>query len=509
MRLIALRLRPRSLTNRLVVTVIASTVVLVIGIGASTLFVLQRFLDKHLDEQLASDSGADQARYYFDRGPVMPGRRPDDDRSISAIAFDAHGHTATPNAGLAAKLRLNPSDIHRLVGNVGGPPVSLTSATGEHLRVRVVQVVDVPLASGRSLHVFAAIGLSTSDVSTTLHRVLAAELIIGSVAILAALAATTYGVRRNLRGLQTVTRVAWEVAADVTPEGGGLTRRVPMDEDNVSSEVGQLSYSMNTLLTAVETQVAERTRSEHRMRQFLLDASHELRTPLTSIRGFAELARMYREAGDGGPVALAEIGDNLDRIESEGVRMSRLVDDLLSLARSDEGAGVQFQFVELDEVAHDAASSARAAFPDRPIEVDAPPGLVVNGDHDQLRRVLTNLVANAGVHTRPGGPIRIAAHRAGDGSVVIRISDSGPGLAPDEAARVFDRFWRADTSRTRASGGSGLGLSIVAAITADHGGSVGFDSTVEIGSTVTVQLPPPREPDGPAGRRLERRRSLE
>jgi two-component system OmpR family sensor kinase len=490
MRFTALRLRPHSLTSRLVAGAVGLTVVLVLGIGSATLIALHHFLFKHLDEQLGADAGGGHASYYFSHPFVMRGQLPKGREAVSALAFDAQGETGQPNGGLARTIRVGPADLNRLASHVDGPPLSIRTATGKHLRVQVVQDPDLRLGPDDASPVDVAIGLSTDDVSSELRTLVATEAIIGGAAIILAFVATTYGVRRNMRGLQSVTRVAWEVAANVTPEGGGLTRRVPMDDEGVSSEVGQLSYSMNTLLTAVETQVAERARSERRMRQFLLDASHELRTPLTSIRGFAELARMYREAGGGGAVALAEIGDNLDRIESEGVRMSRLVDDLLSLARSDEGAGVQFQFVEIDELAHDAASSARAAFPDRAIEVDAPPGLVVSGDPDQLRRVLTNLVGNAAVHTGPGGPIRIAGHRAVGGGVVLLVSDSGPGLAPDDAAHVFDRFWRADKSRTRASGGSGLGLSIVAAIAANHGGSVNFDSNVESGTTVTVQLPP-------------------
>jgi two-component system OmpR family sensor kinase len=242
---------------------------------------------------------------------------------------------------------------------------------------------------------------------------------------------------------------------------------------------------VNTLLSAVELQVAERTRSEQRMREFLLDASHELRTPLTSIRGYAELARMQRHAGD-----QSTVGDTLDRIEAEGTRMSRLVDDLLSLARTDEGATLHTQFIEVDEVLADAVRSARAAYPERPINLAAAPGLVVSADHEQLHRAVLNLLANAAVHTNAGGPVGVRAYRA-DNDVIIQVTDSGPGIPPEQASRVFDRFWRADKARTRVRGGSGLGLSIVASIIRQHGGSVRFDSTVETGSTVTIRLPVP------------------
>jgi two-component system OmpR family sensor kinase len=238
---------------------------------------------------------------------------------------------------------------------------------------------------------------------------------------------------------------------------------------------------MNTLLSAVETQFAARLESESRLRQFLADASHELRTPLTSIRGYAELARMQRTAG-------ADAEDNLSRIESEGTRMSRLVEDLLMLARGDQLSPPRTELVDVSELLDDVVSSARAAFPDRPIDMQLAPGLHVVGDPDQLYRIVRNLIGNADMHTAPGGPVLVRSGPDGP-NVVIQVIDSGPGLPPDEAAHVFERFWRADKARSRAHGGTGLGLSIVAALVAAHRGSVHFDSSVEHGSTVTVRLP--------------------
>jgi two-component system OmpR family sensor kinase len=227
------------------------------------------------------------------------------------------------------------------------------------------------------------------------------------------------------------------------------------------------------------------------MRQFLADASHELRTPLTSIRGYAELARMQHSLGG------AEGEDNLARIESEGTRMSRLVEDLLTLARSDQGAAsITRAAVSIGNVIDDVVASSRAAFPARRIDVAiSKPALVVYGDHDALVRVVRNLVTNAATYTRPDGPIGVRAYPEGSG-VTIQVLDSGPGLPPQEAAHVFERFWRADKARTRAGGGSGLGLSIVASLVQAHGGTVHFDSSVETGSTVSVWLPglPPQPP---------------
>jgi two-component system OmpR family sensor kinase len=261
-----------------------------------------------------------------------------------------------------------------------------------------------------------------------------------------------------------------------------LDRRVPVVEEG--TEVGQLAESMNTLLSAVETQFAARLESERLLRQFLADASHELRTPLTSIRGFAELARMQRAAGDSAP-------DNLDRIESEGTRMSRLVDDLLLLARGDADGSEHVAErlpIDLAEVLDDAVSGSRAAFPDRPLDTDIGVLPLILGDRDQLVRVFRNLITNAAVHSAAGRPILVSA-RTEAGAALVTVADGGPGLPPEEAAHVFERFWRADKARTRARGGSGLGLSIVAAIVQAHGGAARFDSFVETGSTVTIWLP--------------------
>jgi two-component system OmpR family sensor kinase len=253
------------------------------------------------------------------------------------------------------------------------------------------------------------------------------------------------------------------------------------------TEVGQLAESMNTLLAAVETQFAARLASEQRLRQFLADASHELRTPLTSIRGYAELARMQKAAGD-------EQHDNLGRIEAEGTRMSRLVEDLLLLARGDADPASQaanYEPIAVAELLDDVVSNARAGFAQRQIHLQVGDAPTVVGDRDQLLRAISNLVTNAAVHTAEDRPIAVRAFvdpDAPDGTT-IQVIDGGPGLPAEQAARVFERFWRADKARSRARGGTGLGMSIVAAIVRSHGGTVRFDSDVDRGSTVTVWLP--------------------
>jgi two-component system OmpR family sensor kinase len=180
----------------------------------------------------------------------------------------------------------------------------------------------------------------------------------------------------------------------------------------------------------------------------------------------------------------------------EGARMSRLVEDLLVLARSDRpdaGAGRRDEPVAVDELAADAVADLRAAHPERPVSLTASPASVVRGDPDQLRQILVNLLTNAAVHTRAGGPIIVEVSRSGR-EILLRVADEGPGLSPQQAAHVFDRFWRADTARTRARGGSGLGLAIVDTLVSGHGGSIDFDTAPEAGTRVTVRLP--AAPDG-------------
>jgi two-component system OmpR family sensor kinase len=372
-------------------------------------------------------------------------------------------------------------------------PRSVQTTDGQNIRVVAItqgltlSTSDPSTGLVQRQSVSVVIGLSQTEVDHTLNRLLKLELAIGIGAIVLALAATGYGVRYSLRRLRSVSTTAREVAAELSPTGAGLERRVEVDQPE--TEVGQLAESMNTLLSAVETQFAERVASEERMRQFLADASHELRTPLTSIRGYAELARMQGRAGDpASSDSLDTTHDNLARIEAEGTRMSRLVDDLLTLARTDQGGERRHELLDVSGVLTEAIDGVRAAHPERHIEVSAEHGLTVVGDRDQLVRVVRNLAANAAVHTRPDGPIRVSASHEG-GFVVVRVVDGGPGLPPEDAAHVFERFWRADKARTRAKGGSGLGLAIVAALVQGHGGTVQFDSSVSDGSTVTVRLP--------------------
>jgi two-component system OmpR family sensor kinase len=212
------------------------------------------------------------------------------------------------------------------------------------------------------------------------------------------------------------------------------------------------------------------------------DASHELQTPLTSVRGYAEL---FRRGAASNP---ADLDMAMGRIEAEATRMGVLVDDLLMLARLDQGRELRREAVDLVPLAGDLVHDARVVDPGRPIELRGEGPVVVEGDDLALRQVVGNLIANARIHTPAGTPIEVRV-RAGDGHAMVEVADRGPGLAPEQAERVFERFFRADPSRARTSGGSGLGLSIVAAVAEAHGGRAELDTAPGRGATFRIVLP--------------------
>ncbi|MDX6198056.1 MAG: two-component system, OmpR family, sensor kinase [Actinomycetota bacterium] len=347
------------------------------------------------------------------------------------------------------------------------------------------RVLEIPAQRRDGTPVLLAVAAPLGDVDSTLHRLVGLEVVIGAIVLLV-FAGLGYGaVRTSLRPLVEVERTAEAIA------GGDLSQRVP--ESDPRTEVGRLAGSLNAMLGQIEqsflaqqsSETAAR-QSEERMRRFVADASHELRTPLTSIRGFAEL---YRQ---GAVAETDELDRVMKRVEDEAARMGLLVDDLLLLARLDQQRPLQHEPVDLLVLAGDAAHDASAVDPDRDVSVevvgDGAP--VVLGDDARLRQVVGNLVTNALTHTPAGTAIRlrVGADRP-SGMVAIEVSDSGAGLAPEEKARVFERFYRADGSRSRTHGGSGLGLSIVAALVAAHGGRVEVDSEPGHGATFRVLLP--------------------
>jgi len=378
-------------------------------------------------------------------------------------------------------------DAESITAHAGTPYTVLAKGGGPAWRV-----LDTPLPGGLAL----TIAMSLGDVRNTVNRLAFIDLVV-SLVVLILLAGLGYlVVRSSLRPLLDVESTAAAIA------GGDLSRRVPQRDPR--TEIGRLSGALNGMLGQIESafraqkvsETAARA-SEDRMRRFVADASHELRTPLTSIRGFAEL---YRQGAVPDAAAVARV---MSRVEDEAARMGLLVDDLLLLARLDQQRPLERRPVDLLSLAVDAVHDARAVAPERSIELrvttdGAAP--VVLGDEARLRQVLANLVSNALMHTPPGTTVTVGVGTTVDGAV-LEVQDDGPGLTEEDAARAFERFYRADPSRTRTLGGAGLGLSIVAALVAAHGGQVTVESRVGSGATFRVLLPrsaPPGPEAAPA-----------
>ena len=301
---------------------------------------------------------------------------------------------------------------------------------------------------------------------STLHRLFLIEVLV-TVIVLAALAALAlWIIRISLRPLRRIEQTAAAITA------GDLSRRVEYADPQ--TEVGRVGSALNMMLDRIEA-------SDRRLRRFIADASHELRTPLAAVRAYAELF------GRGAAARPADLERSMSGITREAERMSLLVDDLLLLARLDEGRPLAQKPVDLAVVVGEAVDAARVVEPGRPIELSVEPA-TVTGDEAPLRQVLDNLLANARTHTPAGTPVSVELERVGD-HAVLTVADQGPGLTEEQAARVFERFYRVDSSRARASGGAGLGLSIVAAVTEAHGGTAEARPTPGGGATFVITLP--------------------
>jgi len=314
---------------------------------------------------------------------------------------------------------------------------------------------------------------SLRDVNSTLNRLLAIELVVTALVLAAIAGLGLWLVRLGLRPLDAIGQTASAIAA------GDLSRRVERAEER--TEVGRLGLALNSMLARIESSFRAQEASERKLRRFVADASHELRTPLSAVRAYAEL---YDRGA-------AERPDDLERsmrgISRESKRMSVLVEDLLLLARLDDGRPLERERVELDEVVGEAVETAQAVDPDRAIELHAEPATVL-GDRVRLRQIVDNLLANVRAHTPPGTPASVSVTRR-NGSAEISVTDAGPGLDEEHLEHLFERFYRADPSRARASGGVGLGLAIVAAVAEAHGGTASASSRPGEGTTIAIALP--------------------
>ncbi|MBC7290414.1 MAG: HAMP domain-containing protein [Actinotalea sp.] len=460
---------------------------LVVGLGLSGV-VAQTFLRSSLVEQVDSQLAA-AAPLAVDRVTAR-GMRMLDSGSLPSdyhvAILDADGAVVTAQAvdGTATGRPTIPALTLTDVAERAGRAFTVPDADGDG-RWRALALPLTSHRQGVVGSVVVALPLDPAEATLAQMRLVLATIALGVVALGAA--AAWWGVRRELRPLREIEETAGAIAA------GDLARRVP--EQPTTTEVGRLAAALNAMLAQLEQAFAAREASEERMRRFVSDASHELRTPLATIRGYGELYRM------GALADRADVDATMQRIEGSAVRMGSLVEDLLHLARLDEGRPLRREPVDLAVVAADAAADLRALDRGRAVRVvplqpgGTTAGAVAVGDEDRLRQVLSNLVGNVARHTPAGTSAEVAVGRTPDGRVAVEVRDHGPGVAPEHADRVFERFYRVDAGRGRETGGAGLGLAIVAAIVRAHRGEVAVRPTPGGGTTVRVVLPA-AEPEG-------------
>jgi two-component system OmpR family sensor kinase len=345
-----------------------------------------------------------------------------------------------------------PSELIRSQTLDGKPMLTTVSAASGGTEYRLLAK---PLGSQGTV----VVAMPLTEVNATKRLLLLIGGAVSGFVLLAIGFAAYWLTRRELRPLERMARQSRTIAA------GDLSQRV--EPDDPRTEVGQLGEALNAMLAEIERAFADRVAAEGQLRRFVADASHELRTPVTSIRGYAEMFR--RGAGDR-PADLANV---MRRIEQEGERMGELVEELLLLARLDQGLPLEHRPVDLSAVVDAAVDAGRAADPERPIEVDTLRPLLVLGSESRLRQVVDNLLTNARVHTPPGTPIHVRLATE-EKQVVLEVADEGLGVPAEEADRIFERFYRTDRSRTRSKGGAGLGLAIVRSLVEAHTGAVAY-----------------------------------
>ncbi|MET8785407.1 MULTISPECIES: HAMP domain-containing sensor histidine kinase [unclassified Streptomyces] len=392
--------------------------------------------------------------------PHSGGDSPNPDSVFAAV--DRHGTVLTV-AGL------KPTDAQQALASAVHDPAALVVAPQPrdiHLRGDPYRVTGARLADGT----YVLLARSTRVLHTGMAKALRLDLTIGTLLLALLAALTMISVGRRMRPLEDMVETSSAIAE------GDLTRRMPSSKET-SLEVEQLRTALNSMLHQVESAYRTRERSAAQLRHFVADASHELRTPLSAIRGYLQL---YDKGMLTDP---DERKRSWERMMAEADRMGRLVDELLVLARLDQRPELRFRNVDLSRLVRDAAEDLRAQQPGRPVTVHADGALLVRADESGLRQVLGNLVTNVRVHTPAGTPVLLGLEREGE-VVRLCVADEGPGLAEEDAARVFDRFFRAGQGA-----GSGLGMAIVHGVVAAHGGDVAVRTAPGEGLAVTVTLP--------------------
>ena len=469
---------PWTLRRRLTLTIAGLLVVASLLIGIVSVLSLRTFLIERLDTQLAGAVNRSQAA--VDRDPYLNPQRPNlrdrDDHASGALL------TPGQSAGTLVAV-VGPTVISAGI-LTGDGNVNIVNSTTTHvvdvthlrdvtpqtpprtLRIDGLgefRVVSVATAAGESL----VIGLPLSEVKAATEQLIFVILLVSVLGVAGTIIAGRFLIRLELRPLERVAEMATRVSELPLDRGQvTLADRVDEADTDTRTEVGRVGSAVNLMLGHIGRALTARQASEDKVRRFVADASHELRTPLASIRGYAELTRR------GGAELPEDVRHSLDRIESEATRMTGLVEDLLLLARLDEGRELQSVPVDLSRTLVDAVSDAHAAGPDHEWHIDLPEEpIVVPGDPARLHQVAVNLLANARVHTPAGSRVNVALKKA-NGVAVLTVTDNGPGIPEAELPTLFERFTRGDASRTRATGSTGLGLAIVAAVVAAHHGKV-------------------------------------
>jgi two-component system, OmpR family, sensor kinase len=474
-----------SLRTRLtLVTFVVATFALVAA-NVAVYELVGRFLDDRLDERVESIAfGADISIRSSGRSPDEndggPGGGGGDRRAQLSDLTGAYAEIRARDADLIARgyllqgpARRRPAisraDFRQLgqrTGSVRFFDTTAPSSDGDiAYRVRAERLPDGSIA---------VTALPGTELLDTKHQIVLIQLLASLAVVGGGLVLTWWLVGLGLRPLRRIEATAGAIAA------GDLSQRVEPAGDR--TEIARLGTSLNGMLAEIETAFAAKDASEQTLRRFVADASHELRTPLTSIRGYAELLRRGADADPEERLRAAR------RIEQEAARMGVLVEDLLLLARLDEGTPLERAPVDAVRLVEDLAADARVVDPERTITVDAPDPVRVQGDRNRLTQVVTNLLANARAYSPGGSPVQLRVAPI-DGQGRIEVVDHGPGIDPEVAPHVFDRFWRADDSRSRDRGGTGLGLAIVAAVVGAHGGHCEVLETDGGGATFRVDLP--------------------
>jgi two-component system OmpR family sensor kinase len=443
-----------TLNVRLMAGLLAVTGLGLLVMGLVSALVLHAYLIHRVDAQLRAARDRAAVR-LLQPGLPTQGVAP---AQFVVVTVTSDGRIRTPGGDDP-----DPSEAIARIQGLGGPELRSRANAGQPFALGDLRAIARPGVRGNVV----VVATPLAEINGAVRRLVAAELVTGGVLI-----GLLTLIGRGLigRGLAPLDRMASTAHAIAT--GGDLRARMPGGESR--TEVGRLASAINVMLDRIAEAFVARGRSEARVREFAADASHELRTPLTTIKGYAEL---YRQG------ALDDLPDAMRRIEEEAGRMSLLVGDLLELARLDRGSSLELGPVDLTELAKDAVADISVVAPGRTFTLDAPETLPATADEARIRQVLANLLTNVTAHAKGGAVVR--AGRTPDG-VFLEVVDEGPGMADADAARAFDRFHRVGRN---SRGGSGLGLSIVAAISAAHGGRATLTSAPTSGTTVRVELP--------------------